>query len=83
MSSTKKSDKPQTMDYKTFREIPKTHINEDYGNEYDKEQLRRMQQSLKLELKRKKLMGVPIAKWDKERKKAYLEHPDGTKEYVE
>lgn len=29
-----------------------------------------------------KIMGIPIGKWDDEKKKAYLLYPDGRREYV-
>jgi hypothetical protein len=39
--------------------------------------------AVKLELKKKKILGLPIAKYGAKRKKAYLEYADGRKEYAE
>jgi hypothetical protein len=37
----------------------------------------------KLLIAKKKLKGVPISRYDMEKKKAYLEYPDGRRVYAE
>ena len=39
--------------------------------------------NFKVELERvkKKLLGIPVARYDKEKRRAYLEYPDGRKVY--
>ena len=34
-------------------------------------------------IKRKKAQGLPIARYDEKTRRAYLEYPDGRREYVE
>lgn len=48
----------------------------------DKEMTYRFQQGLKIENEIKQLKGLPIAGYDLEKKKAYLEYPDGHREYA-
>lgn len=38
--------------------------------------------AVKQEIKNKQEKGLPVARYDKKSKRAYLEYPDGTKEYV-
>ncbi len=52
------------------------HINEDELEEIFSE-------AAKLLIKKKKLKGVPVARYDLETKRAYLEYPDGRKVYAE
>ena len=40
-------------------------------------------EAAKLIIEKKKLKGVPIAKYDLEKKQAYMEYPDGRKVYAE
>jgi len=54
------------------------HPDEDDGKLTEK-----FRMAVKLELKKKKILGIPIAKYDVKRKKAYLEYADGRKEYAE
>ncbi len=49
----------------------------------DDELSKRFNEVLELENKLKGIKGVPVAKFDKELKKAYLEYPDGRREYVD
>lgn len=49
----------------------------------DDELSERFKEIVDLENKLKNIKGVPVAKYDKTLKKAYLEYPDGRKEYVD
>jgi hypothetical protein len=48
----------------------------------DREMTYRFQQGIKIENEIKQLKGLPIAGYDAEQKKAYLEYPDGHREYA-
>ncbi len=48
----------------------------------DEEMLRRMRGLVELAIARKKLLGLPIARYDAKLKRAYMEYPDGRKEYA-
>lgn len=39
-------------------------------------------ESIRIDNEIKKIMGTPIAKYDDERKEAYLEYPDGRRKYA-
>ncbi|MCR5782301.1 MAG: hypothetical protein K6G90_06130 [Clostridia bacterium] len=52
------------------------HIDEDELEEVFSE-------AAKLVIEKKKLKGVPIARYDLDTKKAYLEYPDGSRVYAE
>mgnify|MGYP007070107581 CR=1 FL=1 len=49
----------------------------------DEELTERFKEAVRIENEIKKAKGAPIAGYDRETKKAYLEYPDGRKEYVE
>jgi hypothetical protein len=38
--------------------------------------------AVKQSIEEKQRLGLPIAKWDTESQRAYLEYPDGSREYV-
>lgn len=42
----------------------------------------RFQEAVRIENEIKRIKGVPIAGYDKDNKKAYLEFPDGRREYA-
>lgn len=48
----------------------------------DEELTRRFIEAVRIENEIKRIKGVPIAGYDKVMKKAYLEFPDGRREYV-
>jgi hypothetical protein len=48
----------------------------------DDELTRRFKESIKIDQQIAKIKGAPIAKYDDEKHKAYLEYPDGRKDYV-
>jgi len=48
----------------------------------DEELDRRFKEAIRLEIEIKKIQGLPVAKYDIETKRAYLEYPDGRKEYA-
>jgi hypothetical protein len=41
----------------------------------------RFRNAVMLERVKKKLLGIPVARYDKEQRRAYLEYPDGRKVY--
>lgn len=47
----------------------------------DEELTYRFGEAIRLENERKRIMGVPIAGYERETKRAYLEYPDGRREY--
>lgn len=47
----------------------------------DEEMTRLFKEAVKAELKKSKLMGLPIAKYDGRKKESYLEYPDGRRKY--
>ena len=49
----------------------------------DEELTMRFKESIRIDNEVRKIKGLPIAKYDKAMKKAYLEYPDGRREYVE
>ena len=48
----------------------------------DEELTERFKEAIRIENEIKKIKGTPIAGYDAEQKKAYLEYPDGSREYV-
>ena len=48
----------------------------------DEEITKRFQAAVTDSINKSKQLGLPIALYDKESKKAYLEYPDGRREYV-
>lgn len=61
----------------------------DYSNELDstcgisdEELTIRFKESIRIDNEIKKIKGLPTAKYDVILKKAYLEYPDGTKQYA-
>lgn len=48
----------------------------------DEELDRRFKEALTIANEIKKIKGVPIAKYDLERREPYLEYPDGSREYA-
>lgn len=48
----------------------------------DEELTRRFIEAVRIENEIKRIKGVPIAGYDKVNKAAYLEYPDGRREYV-
>lgn len=53
------------------------------GGISDAEMDKRFQEALNVAIAIKKAKGIPIAKYDLEKKKPYLEYPDGSREYAE
>lgn len=41
----------------------------------------RFRNAVMLERVKKKLLGIPVARYDKEKRRVYLEYPDGRKVY--
>lgn len=48
----------------------------------DDELTERFRKGVELENEKKRVKKVPIAKYDKDKKKPYLEYPDGRREYA-
>ncbi len=48
----------------------------------DEELTRRFKESIRIDNEIRKIKGLPIARYDDEKKLAYLEYPDGRREYV-
>lgn len=48
----------------------------------DEELTARFKESIRIDNEIRKIKGLPVAKYDKNTKRAYLEYPDGRKEYV-
>ena len=48
----------------------------------DEELTERFKESIRIDQEICKIKGLPIARYDDERKEAYLEYPDGRREYV-
>ena len=48
----------------------------------DEELTERFRQSIRIDNEIRRIKGLPVAKYDKEMKRAYLEYPDGRREYV-
>lgn len=55
-------------------------INKQIGEE-DINQVKNIQKGVRLQVKLNQLKGLPIAKFDAKTKRAYLEYPDGRKEF--
>ena len=48
----------------------------------DDELTKRFVEAIRIDNEIKKIKGVPIQKYDNEKKQPYLEYPDGRREYV-
>ena len=48
----------------------------------DDELTERFKESIRIDNEIRKIKGLPILKYDKELKKAYLEYPDGSRVYA-
>ena len=48
----------------------------------DEEMTYRFKESIRIDNEVRKIKGLPSAKYDSKLKKAYLEYPDGRREYV-
>ena len=48
----------------------------------DEELTRRFKESIRIDDEIRKIKGLPVARYDTEKRKAYLEYPDGRREYV-
>ena len=48
----------------------------------DDELTRLFKESIRIDDEIRKVKGLPVARYDSEAKKAYLEYPDGRREYV-
>ena len=48
----------------------------------DEELTERFKASIRIDDQIRRIKGLPTAKYDAEKKQAYLEYPDGRKEYV-
>lgn len=48
----------------------------------DEELTHRFKESIRLDDEERKIKGLPVARYDPQEKKAYLEYPDGRREYV-
>ena len=48
----------------------------------DDEMTERFKQSIRIDNEIRRIMGLPIAKYDEEKNQSYIEYPDGRKEYV-
>ena len=48
----------------------------------DDELTHRFKESIRIDNEVRKIKGLPVAKYDSITKKAYLEYPDGRREYV-
>ena len=48
----------------------------------DEELTQRFRESIRMDKEVRKIKGLPIAEYDDETKRAYLEYPDGRREYV-
>ena len=48
----------------------------------DDELTERFKEAIRIDNEIKKAKGTPLAGYDREQKKAYLEYPDGRREYV-
>ena len=60
-----------------------------YANELDSmcgisddELTERFKESIRIDDEIRRIKGLPVARYDKEQNKAYLEYPDGRREYV-
>lgn len=48
----------------------------------DDELTKRFKESVRIDDEIRKIKGLPVARYDSETKRAYLEYPDGRREYV-
>ena len=48
----------------------------------DEELTNRFKESIRIDDEIRRIKGLPVARYDSESKKAYLEYPDGRREYV-
>ena len=48
----------------------------------DEELTERFKEAIRLDNEERRIKGEPIAKYDMEKRKAYLEYPDGRKRYA-
>ena len=48
----------------------------------DEELIRRFKESIRIDDEVRKIQGLPVARYDSATKRAYLEYPDGRREYV-
>ena len=49
----------------------------------DEKLTQRFKEAIRIDKEIRKIKGLPIAGYDDEREQAYLEYPDGRREYVE
>ena len=49
----------------------------------DEELTERFREAIRIDNEIKRVKGLPISRYDEERKTAYLEYPDGRREYQE
>ena len=49
----------------------------------DDELTRLFKESIRIDDEIRRIKGLPVARYDAENKRAYLEYPDGRREYVE
>ena len=49
----------------------------------DEELTRRFEESIRIDHEIRKIKGLPIPKYDLEKRKPYFEYPDGRREYAE
>ena len=55
-------------------------VNDQIGQE-DMEQVKSIQKGVRLQVKLNQIKGSPVARFDVKTKRAYLEYPDGRREY--
>ena len=48
----------------------------------DDEILRRFKEAIRIDEEERKILGIPQARYDGKSRRAYLEYPDGRREYV-
>lgn len=48
----------------------------------DEELTQRFKESIRIDDEIRRIKGLPVARYDDETKRAYLEYPDGRREYV-
>ena len=48
----------------------------------DDELTQRFKESIRIDDEIRRIKGLPVARYDDEKKQAYLEYPDGRREYV-
>ncbi|MBQ7502674.1 hypothetical protein IJT93_08185 [bacterium] len=48
----------------------------------DEELTRRFKESIRIDDEIRRIKGLPVARYDEENRRAYLEYPDGRREYV-